>query len=507
MSTRIETIHDDIVSALNIKIDEALTSFNSIIAENKKDCDDGNVPNGGLVYESYIRSIRKKALSQFNGIKTWLGTHVLSTIIQQVRTSGVYKLHEAKEAITAAKAEKQKTLEERQRIFENDDALSDFEKYSLYGHPEFEQSTRWKFWNRRTQNVSAPTREVSPDVELAYQKYLSKAKRSLIYGLIVTAVCIAIDFSMIYALFLSANYSTELAMIIAVISAAMLDAPPYVLGYVWTKNDDDRSLLELQGNANTPEAKRKIKGNKILLTTMLIVIIFAFVAYLSVRIFSFLGGGNFDLAFHTILEMDWSKIKNVEFSGADFLSTIVPFATSVVALAVGKILYALRTDYIKETITIIKKEINKKIKVCDDIIVDCEKQIADIEDSIVSLKKEIWTFYFGKTPYPPDDESFRLDVSIAFQKLNLSLYKQTYSDCCLLLRNQAISLLRTVNDHFAQYAADQPRIIAMSLSQDEEELLDNLWVIPTSGATQHQTTQSHLTSIDNIVNELLNKQN
>lgn len=64
-----------------------------------------------MAYESFIRNIRKKAIFQFNGVKAWLGTHVLGTIIQQVRTSGIYKLHEAKETITAVEAEKQKALE------------------------------------------------------------------------------------------------------------------------------------------------------------------------------------------------------------------------------------------------------------------------------------------------------------------------------------------------------------------------------------------------------------
>ena len=503
MRTQTDTIHDDIVSALNIKIGEALDSLDGIIAEKQKDCESGNVPNSGSVYESFVRNIREKALSQLNGVKTWLGTHVLSTIIQQVRTSGVYKLHELKEDITAAEDEKQKALEEKQRILENDYALSDFEKYSLFGHPEFEPSRKRNVGKKRRQDTFVPTKAVNPNVELVYRKYIWRRKQGIIIGLIVTAACAAIDYGMIYTLFLSANYSDIWAMIIAIISAAMLDAPPYVLGYIWTKSDDDRSLLELQGNTNTAEAKRKTKGNKILLTIMLVVICIAFFVYLTVRIFSFLGGGDFNLAFHAIFEWNWSAVKNVEFSGADFFSTIVPLATSVVALAVGKMLYAMKADYIKESIIAIKNEINERIKVCDDKIVDCEKQIKDLEDSVITLKKEIWTFYLGRRPFPTNDESFRTEVSLVFQKMNLSLYKQTYSDCCLLLRNQALALLRTVNDQLAQYAADQTKIFTMDLSPNEIECLDDFWVVSSLGTPQHPITQSHLTSIENVVKDIL----
>lgn len=504
MRTQTDTIHDDIVSALNIKIDEALDSFDGIIAEKRKDCESGNVPNSGFVYESFIRNIREKALSQLNGVKTWLGTHVLSTIIQQVRTSGVYKLHELKEDITAAEAEKQKALEEKQRILENDYALSDFEKYSLFGHPEFEPSRKRNVGKKRTQDTFVPTKAVNPNVELVYRKYIWKRKRGIVIGLIVTAICAAIDYGMIYTLFLSANYTDIMAMMIAIISAAMLDAPPYVFGYIWTKSDDDRSLLELQGNTNTSEGKRKTKGNKILLIIMSVVILIAFLVYLAVRILSFLGGGDFNLAFHAIFEWNWSEVKNVDFSGADFFSTIVPIATSVVALAVGRTLYAMKTDYIKESIIAINNEINDRIRVCEEKIVDCEKQIKDLGDIVITLKKEIWTFYSGRKPFPADDESFRTEVSLVFQKMNLSLYKQTYSDCCLLLRNQALSLLRTVNDQMAQYAADQTKIITMELSENEKECLDDFWVVSTMGTSQHPITQSHLNSIENVVKEILN---
>ena len=507
MTTRVDTIHDDIVSSLNEKINETVSAFNGTMSEKKRECEAGSVPNGEKVFESFIRALRKQALTKFNGIKAWLGNYVLSTVIQQVRTSGIYKLHETKEAITATKADQQKALEERKRIFDNEDALSDFELFTLYGHPEFKQSWGKDDVNITGNNDPSPKREPSPKVDLAYKKYLSKSRRSFIIGLFVTVGCIAIDFSMIYALFLSANYSTTLAMIIAVISAAMLDGPPYVLGYIWSKNDDDKSLYELQNIAHTSEAKRKNKGNKILLNIMITVIVLAFFAYLTVRILSFLGGGNFDLAIHAIIQADWGRINNVEFSGGDFLSTIVPFATSVVALAVGKVLYASRTDYIKETVTIIKDEINSKIKICDESIVDYKKKTKDLEESLATLKREIWTFYYGKKPFPSSEEVFKQEISIAFQRLNLMQYKQTYSDCCLLLRNQAFLLLGDINSIFAKYATNPSSIIAIDVSDEEKNMLDEFWAVSTDDSAQRPLTASHLTSIEDRVNDLLKQLN
>lgn len=502
MSTKINTIQDTVFSEFNIKIDETINSCNIDITESKKNCEEGIVPVAKEQFESFIRDIRKKVILKFKYVKIWLGTYVRSTITQEIKTSGIYKLHEAKKAITAITAEKQKLLEEQQNIFKNDYPLTDFEKYSLYGHPEFEQSKNLKFRNKETQDNSVPKREISPKIELTYQKYKSNKKRSLIMGLIISAICAAIDFSIIYTLFLSANYSANLALIIAIISAATLDAPPYVLGYIWTKNDDDKSLLELRDIVNTPEAKRKIKGNKILLVTMLVVIIFAFIAYLIVRVLSFLGGGDFNIAFHNILEKDWGNVKNIVFNGADFISTIVPFATSVVALAVGKMLYTFKTDYIKESIIIINKEIDEKIKKCNDKIIDYEKQISDLEDNLASLKIEIWTFYCGKEPFPTDDQTFRMNISIAFQKLNLSLCEQTYSNCCKIIRNQAMTMLKTVNKTLTEYASDQQSIMEMSLSDDEKKYLDEFWVIENN-VPQHNSIPSDLNLIINTVNNLI----
>lgn len=501
MHTQEDTIHDDITSALNLKIEEALNSFDRIMAEKQMECAEGRVPNAGAAYDLFIRSVRKKALTQLNGVKAWVGAHIRSVIIQQVRTSGVYKLHEIKDKITAAEAEKQKAVDEEQRIIKNSKNLGDYEKYSLYGHPEFQPSVRANRKNKQLQ-FSSPAKKISPGVEQVYQKYMSKRRKSLIIGLIVTVICIIIDFSMIYALFLSANYPPDIAVTVAVISAAMLDAPPYVLGYIWTKGEDDISLLELQGCAKTSEAERKKKGNRILLFVMLTVIILAFITYLSVRILSFLGGGDFDLAFHAIIEKNWSALKGVEFSGADFLSTIVPFSTSVVALAVGKLLYPLKTDYIKESVVVIKDEINKQIKLNREKIVDCEKQISDLHEDMVTLKQEIWTFYLGRKPFPQSDNVFRIEVSLAFQKLNLPLYEQTYADCCLLLRNQAAVLLGSINDQLAQYASNPSSVIAMTISSEEEQYLDEFWIIPTDGTVQRPITQSHLASIKSTTKEI-----
>ena len=503
MPTQMDTIHEAIISELNVKIEEALNSFDCVIIEKRKECEAGTVPNSGVAYDSFIRSIRKKALTQLNGVKAWIGAHFRSTIIQQVRTSGFYKLHEISDEITAVEAEKQKATDEKQRIATNRTSLSDYEKYSLYGHPEYKPSLRANWGNKQLKTVSSAAKKISPNVEQVYQKYVSKKRQSLISGLIVTAICIVIDFSMIYALFLSANYSPIAAITVAVISAAMLDAPPYAFGYLWTKSEDDSDLFELQGNTETPEVRRKRRGNKILLFLIFLVIIFAFIAYLAVRVLSFLGGGDFSLAFHAVIEKNWSAIESVEFSGADFLSTIVPFSTSVVALAVGKMLYPFKTDYIKESVVVIKDEMSKNIKLCMEKIVDCDKQIRDLKASLATLKEEIWTFYLGSKPVPNSDKDFKRKVSRAFQKLNLKQYKQTYSDSCLLLRHQATVLLGSVNDQLAQYSSDPLRVVNMNLSKDEKQCLDDFWVITTSGVAQRPITQSHLSSIKNTIDEIL----
>lgn len=503
MPIQINTVHNDITSAFNAKIKETLDSFDITIADKQRECERGSIPNSGSSYDAFIRNIRRKALTELNGVKAWIGAYIPNAIIQEIKTSGIYKLHEIKEKITIEEAKKEKAEVEKEDVIKISKALSDYEKFTLYGHPEFEPSAREHAGNKHVKNTDLMRERISPDIDTVYQKYASRRARSLMVGLIVTLACAFIDFSMIYPLFLSANYPSKQAIGIAIISAAILDGPPYVLGYTWTKSEDDSSLLELKGMACSPEADRKKRGNRILLYAMLIVILLVFIAYLAVRVFSFLGGGDFNLAFHAVVERDWEKIKNVEFSGADFLSTIVPFSTSVVALAVGKLLYSMRTDYVKDSIVVIKDGINEKIKTCERTIIDCQKEIKNLEGYVKTLKAGIWTFYLGRKPFPVnDDSSFGLEVSLAFQKLNLPLYGQTYSNCCLLLRNQANVLLSSVNDQLAQYAADQTRVIAMELSANEKQCLDDFWVISTSWEDQRPITQSHLESIKNTVNNV-----
>lgn len=507
MAVQIETIHDDVISAFNSKIEEAIHNTDNTIADKRKECEEGSVPNAGTAFDAVIRDLRRNALRQLNGVKTWIGTQIRSVIIQEIGASGIYKLRAIENRITAAEAEKQKAIEEKERIIKDNGTSSDYEKYIRYGHLESKMSGRLARKSGEVKNSSTERKEVNSDIEVTYQKYASKKIKSWIIGGIVTAACIAADFSMIYALFLAANYSSALAVLVAVISAAMLDAPPYVFGYIWTKSEDDSSLFELQGREMSSEAERKRKGNRILLVGIFIVIVLAFIGYLTVRVLSFLGGGDFSLGVHTVIEKDWSKIKDIDFSGADFLSTTVPFSTSVVALAVGRILYPFQTDYIKEAIVIIKNEINAEIKVCEEKIIDCEKQIGDLNDEMVTLKEELWTFYQGRKPFPTDEHSFKSEVSFAFQKLNLPLYEQTYTDCCQLLRNQANALLSQVNNQMAQYAADQSRIIAMDLSKEEEQCLDDYWVVSGNGKAQRPTTQSQLEAIRNTIKEIANALN
>ena len=513
MPTQLSTIHEEAVSATSSKIETTSKEVVIAIGESIAELKNGRIPSAGKAYEDHVRGLRRTALVRFSSIKSWLGPYISSNIIQQIRTSGLYKLHEIIEAVNATEAKRTKVVEERARIFNDDVPLADYEKFVLYGEPEFvkeEKNILARIFKRKskvnnTDNVSpAPTQNTSAIVQ-TYEKHKRKKTMSSLAGIIVTALCAAADFSIIFAVFQSANLGVALSIATAIISAAVLDAPPYVLGYLWTQRDDSKRFWELRNEPNDPGATNEMKRYNITITVLLIVILLIFISYLMLRIILFFGGGNFDLAFHSILDGNF-RFEGTTFNGADLLSTFVPIGTSVVAFAIGMLLFSSHTDYVKNAITIIKKELNDRIKRCEETIVDCDEKHKNLNAEIPALKREIWTFYMGPTKaFPPDDVTFREQVSVSFQKLNLALYKQTYTACSLLLRDHAVAMLQNINYKLTPYAADQATVVSMLISTEENTFLDDFWVKSSGGATslQHEITANDLQAIEKHVKQLL----
>ncbi|MCL2164889.1 MAG: hypothetical protein FWH55_10985 [Oscillospiraceae bacterium] len=515
MPTQLSTIHNDVVSTAIQKIDATSEEVEGIISKSVEGLVNGRIPSAGKAYEDHVRNIRRNALVRYSSTKAWLCTHILGTVIQQIRTSGLYRLHETIEAVNATDATRTKAIDERARIYNDEEPLADFEKFVLFGEPEFDSLKenilvrtlkRLKRKNNEpsNNNAAATSKQKSSAITQTYEKYSSKKNMSLLAGIIVTFLCAAADFSIIYAVFQSANLGIGLSAVTAIISAAVLDAPLYVLGYLWTKRDDSRRLWKLRNESNDSGAANEMKRYSITIKALFSVILLIFIAYLVLRILLFLGGGNFNLALHTILDGEF-KFTSTDFNAADLLSTFVPLGTSAVAFAVGMLLFSSHTDLVKNTITIIKKELKERIKKCDETIVDCDEKQKNLREEIPALKREIWTFYLGNKSFPLDDVTFREQVSISFQKLNLSLYVQTYTTCSLLLRDKAVAMLQNINSSLAPYAADQAAIASMQISADEESVLDDFWVKSVGGSVkpQHTATINDIKLIEDQVTQLM----
>lgn len=488
--------HDGIIINIKNKIENVKREINKDIDEaaNKLDC--RSVAIGGPLCASFVTGVRENALNRCRFIKADIYQTVIENLIREEQVYGLHALQELEERLTALKDEKGKIEADQAQIKHNIENLQDYDKYLLYGEQDGPQAQKI---GREKEAATSSGKVVE-----AHKGYIRKRNFGYIFGAIMTVIFAAMDFSIIYSVFLASNMGPASAFITAFFASVALDAPPYILGVVWTAKSDQRQLRELQGNSapKKDEEKHMRWQFNVVIALLCFVISLFFVSYLLVRIFLFLGGGDFDVALHFLLNREFN-FEEVSFQSADLISTFVPFVTSAMAFALGLLTSTSYVQHVKRMIVIINDDLQSEMKEYQHHATECDGKIQDLNSEIDTKRREIWTLYFRGTPLPEEESIFRQEVATAFQEWNLKRYVGTYKTCCSLLRNAAESILLEINQGLAPHvtASMQQTLNSMPFSDRENDILSEIWVTE-DGKSQRKTTVEQIQEIEVMVQNL-----
>lgn len=477
---------------LKSQITDAEAKIDIDIRKGQKNFEDKEILKGGPACIAYFRNLRNRALGYFLPIKQEIYNNLLNSLIRESDTHGLDKLQGLLEDLNSQEARKRKASQERARIKSELKSLSQYDKFMLYG----DLNTKRK--GQDNDYCNDPLRRA---VLQAQKDYEAKSKSDTFLGIVISLIFAAMDFNIIYNVFLSSNMSLNSALISAFLSAIMLDIPPYVLGNLLQRKNDRKRLWVLRGKLSGKSAEVDLKPYVIGSRLLVAAIILFFLMYLALRVILFFGGGDFDLALHFLLSWEFD-FTMVEFNSSDFISTLFPIVTSAVAFVFGLTRYTPFVGHIEKTVVIIDKELNAQIGLCSSEIVKCDEAKKNISLQLDKAKREIWTFYFKQKPLPKNDGEFRQKVSAEFQRINLKLYDEIYRSHCIQLRDHAEGSLKHINMELAKYVANPMEISAMELSSEEKDILDSFWVTGTSTA-QHEETKRHIKKIENTIRELV----
>lgn len=352
MCTEFNNIQHNIVVSVSNSINETVTIIEREVEAVADAVENHKNPNGKPFIQQ-IRGLRRKALLLFGTVKTEILTIVSSSVIQEARASGFFTMQEDINKIHEANAKKAKAIEGKQRIFKETQSLNDYDKFKQFDEKEHEV------------------------LEKTENKYKKRSLITNVSGIVVALLCTFADILMIYPLFELANYKPSLAAFNAVIIALILDAPPYVLGKLVSKRIDTAHLWELKNENNTKAFERKMRNFHNIIGVVCVATVIMLLFYIVFRILSFLGGGDFNAAFSMILagNFHFETIKEINFNGADFVTIIGPLATSAVSYAMGMYLSVSFAEYVKDANIVINEELKKRIKNCEETIVECDKDV------------------------------------------------------------------------------------------------------------------------------------
>lgn len=468
MSTEINNIQHDIIASVNNSITDTTKTIKKKIDSVADAVQNHKNPNG-KPFTQQVRSLRIQALSLFGTVKTDILTTVSSSVIQEARASGFFTVQEEMNKIHENNAKKAKAIEGKQRILNETQELTDYDKFKQFDEKEHTV------------------------IEKTEIKYKRKSLMTTTSGIIIALFCTFADILMIYPLFEMANYEPALAVLNAIIIALILDVPPYVLGKLVSGKNDTAHLWELKSESHTKAFERKMRNFRNIIGIVCVVTIIMLLFYIAFRILSFLGGGNFSIAFSMILSNNFhfEAIDTISFNGADFMTIIGPLATSAVSYAMGMYLTVSYAEYVKDANIVINEELKKRVEICEETIVDCEKNVKIFMEDIDSLKREIWAQYIGnKKPFPSNNGEFKQEVSIAYQKLHLTQYINTYEACCRNLRNSAVAMLNEINYNLAQHAQNSADILSINIDNIETNMLNDFWTISNSNQPAVQCEQT-----------------
>ena len=490
--------HDGIMINIKNRIENVKHEINKDIDEAANKLDHRSVAIGGPLCASFVAGVRENALNRCRFIKSDIYQTIIENLIREEQVHGLHALQELEERLTTLKDEKSKIEADQAQVEHNIKNLHDYDKFLLYGEQDGPQTQKI---GRKKEPAAS-----SGKVLEARKGYIRKRNFGYVFGAIMTVIFAAMDFSIIYSVFLASNMGPTSAFITAFFASVALDAPPYILGVVWTAKSDQRQLRELQGDSapTKKEEKHESWQFNVVIALLCIVIFLFFMSYLLVRIFLFLGGGDFDVALHFLVNREFN-FDEVSFQSADLISTFVPFVTSAMAFALGLLTSASYVEYVKRMIVIINDDLQSKMKEYQHHATECDGKIQNLNSEIDTKRREIWTLYYRGTPLPEEEPTFRQEVATAFQEWNLKRYIGTYKTCCSLLRNAAESALLGINQGLAPHvtATMQQTVNSMPFSDRENDILSEIWVTE-DGKSQRKTTVEQIQEIETMVQSLSN---
>lgn len=484
-----ETTLDQMVTE---QITNAEEKVNNDIQDAHKKFADGEIVKSGPGCIVYFRNLRDRALEYFLPIKQEFYKAILNSLVYESNTHGLDRLREISKDINCKETQRRQAIQDRARISSELRNRSKYEKFMLYGDLNAK---------RKDNDSGYRDDSVRRAVLQAQKDYEAKSKSDTFLGIVVSLIFAMMDFNIIYNVFLSSNMSLNSALISAVLSAVMLDIPPYVLGNLLQRKNDRERLWVLRGKLLGKNAEIDLRPYEIGTRLLVGAIALFFLMYLALRVILFFGGGDFDLAWHFLLNWEFD-FAVVEFNSSDFISTLFPIVTSAVAFVFGLTRYTSFTGHIEKTVVIIDKELRVQMGNCSSAILRCEEQQENLRLQLDETKRVIWTFYFKQAPLPKSDGEFKQKVAAEFQRRSLELYPEIYRIRCIQLRESAERALKNINTSLAPDVANPQEINSMELSTDERTALDSLWVTK-AGAAQHEGTKGHIKMIEKKIQELV----
>ena len=335
-----------------------------------------------------------------------------------------------------------------------------------------------------------------------YQRYIQKKRLFFLLGFLVSLACAIADFSIIQAVLIAANLPRGTAVYSAILSAIVLDVPPYILGYLTMDRQDKRRLeLEVQGSPQD-----YAKSYRLSIWILRVAILLIVLAYVCMRLVMFLGGGDFNLGAHSILEGDFS-FQNSRFNSADVLSIFIPIATSAVAYGVSFLLSVHETDYVRSAIEYIrdglavqKLEVERKISASS-------AAINTLSRSVEEKKEAIEATFLGrvqqrdKKSRSDETENFIPRIIKAYRRQVIPQYLHEYKICASHLRADAESDLSNINPRLLAFASNAQEIANMEYTENETQLLNEIW--SEGKREQGQATQKTMERLEEDIESLL----
>lgn len=484
-----ETVLNQMVTE---QITNAVAKVNKDIQDAHNKFADGAIVKSGPGCIAYFTNLRNKALGYFLLIKQEFYEAILNSLVYESNVHGLDGLQEISKAINCQETQKRQAIQNRTRISSALRNRSIYDKFMLYG----DLNTK-----RKDNDSGYRDDPVRRAVLQAQKDYEAKNKSDTFLGIVVSLIFAMMDFNIIYNVFLSSNMSLNSALVSAVLSAIMLDIPPYVLGNLLQRKNDRKRLWALRGKLSGKSAEIDLGPYEIGTRLLVGAITLFFLMYLALRVVLFFGGGDFDLAWHFLLNWEFD-FAVVEFNSSDFISTLFPIVTSAVAFVFGLTRYTSFTGHIEKTVVIINEELRTQMGKCSSEILRCEEQQENLRLQLDQMKRIIWTFYFKQAPLPKNDGEFKQKVAAEFQRRSLELYPDIYRIRCIQLRQSAEGALKNINTSLAPDVANPKEINSMKLSPDEKTALDSLWVTKTDAA-QYKGTKDHIKMIEKKIQELV----